>query len=162
MTLQSITDRSFEKVHGRVAVVVADFNKEVTDGLLEGVEKVFEEYEHVQWHVERVPGAFEIPLMAQRLATMVKVDEGDIEEQLFDVIVALGCVVKGDTYHFELVANEAARGCMDVMLGTGVPVVFEVLAPYTEEQAIERSTGDTNHGKYAAQVALDWLVKLKG
>ncbi len=160
MALQSISDRDFQGVKGRVAVVVADFNKEVTDGLLQGLEELFGQYEELEWHVERVPGAFEIPLMAQRLATMMKVDGGE-EEQLFDVIVALGCVVKGDTYHFELVANEAARGCMDVMLGTGVPVVFEVLAPYTEEQAKTRSEGEHNHGKYAAQVALDWLVKLK-
>ncbi len=157
------TDQNFNtNVKGRVAVIVADFNKEITDGLLEGVESVFEKCEGVQWQVLNVPGAFEIPLKARELASMMKVDEDGSEEQLFDVIVALGCVIKGDTYHFELVANECARGCMDVMLGMGVPVVFEVLATYDEEQAKLRSSGEHNHGVIAAGVALHYLNEKKG
>jgi 6,7-dimethyl-8-ribityllumazine synthase len=142
---------------GRVAVIVADFNKDITDGLLEGLEFVFDKCEGVQWQVVRVPGAFEIPLKAQELASMMKVEKDGTEEQLFDVIVALGCVIKGDTYHFELVANECARGCMDVMLGMGVPVVFEVLATYDEEQAKLRSSGEHNHGLIAANVTMRYL-----
>ena len=160
MALQSVSDRSFEGVKGTVAVLVADFHQDIVNGMLEGLEELFSQYPEVRWHVERTPGAFEIPLLAQRFASMVEVKEDGSEEQVFDVVVALGCVLKGDTYHFELVANECARGCMDVMLQTGVPVVFEVLAPYDLEQAKLRSTGEHNHGVYAAQVALDWLKKL--
>jgi 6,7-dimethyl-8-ribityllumazine synthase len=158
VSLKSIKSSPNKSAKGRVAVIVADFNKDITDGLLEGLESVFNECEGVQWKVHRVPGAFEIPLKTQELASMLKVNEDDSEEQLFDVIVALGCVIKGDTYHFELVANECARGCMDVMLGMGVPVVFEVLATYDQEQAKLRSSGEHNHGVIAAQVALSWLM----
>lgn len=154
MVLKAFTQSNLGPVKGRVAVIAADFHLEIVNGMLEGVEQVFETHPDLQWNVHRVPGAFEIPLKAQELASMIKVNEDGTEEQLYDVIVALGCVIKGDTYHFELVANECARGCMDVMLGMGVPVVFEVLAPYDEKQAQIRSEGDTNHGVYAAEVAL--------
>lgn len=163
MALQNQSDREVVAVSGRVAVVVADFNNEITDGLLKGLEEVFEQAgDRLQWQVHRVPGAFEIPLMAQKLTQFVQVEQNDEEIPLFDVIVALGCVMKGDTYHFELVANEAARGCMQVMLDSGIPVVFEVLACYDHEQALVRSSGEHNHGKIAAYVALDWLKKLSG
>ncbi len=158
-------DRSYEGARGRVAVIVADFHQEMTDGMLSGLEEVFEEYGEVQWQVHRVPGAFEIPLVAQRIASM-EIGEncgdlGDCGTTLSDVIVTLGCVVKGDTYHFELVANECARGCMEVRLAHDIPVVFEVLAPYTYEDGMKRSQGEYNHGKLAAFAALDWLKKLK-
>jgi len=163
MALQKISDLHFEGLSGRIAVVVADCNADITNGMLSALEKVFKSAgEGIQWQVHRVPGAFEIPLMAQILTQFVQVDQNDEEIPLFDVIVALGCVIKGDTYHFELVSNEAARGCMQVMLESGTPVVFEVLACYDQEQAKLRSSGKHNHGKIAAQVALDWLQKLKG
>ncbi|MDF2379588.1 MAG: 6,7-dimethyl-8-ribityllumazine synthase [Candidatus Gracilibacteria bacterium] len=185
MVLKKIEDRTYEGARGRVAVIVADFHQEMTNGMLQGLEEVFEQYGEVSWQVHRVPGAFEIPLMAQKLASMVQVGEepalnpdplsslaeasegqkkGETipaEEGIFDVIVVLGCVVKGDTYHFELVANECARGCMDVMLRFDIPLVFEVLAPYTYEAGMKRSQGEFNHGKLAAFTALDWLKKLK-
>lgn len=150
MSLQSIQNKNFDGIHGRVAVILADFHQEISAGLLEGLEAVFQHYEAVEWDVVRVPGAFEIPLMAKNMAA---------EE--WDVIVALGCIVKGDTYHFEMVANECARGCMEVMLQTGIPVVMEVLAPMSYEDGLKRSQGEYNHGRYAAQVALDWLGKRK-
>lgn len=171
MGLKKVENRLYEGVRGRVAVIVADFHQEMTDGMLKGLEGVFEEYGEVRWQVHRVPGAFEIPLMAQKLASMEIAPEtpnpfekGEqnppVGERIFDVIVALGCVVKGDTYHFELVANECARGCMDVMLAQDIPVVFEVLAPYTYEDGMKRSQGEYNHGKLAAFAALDWLLKI--
>lgn len=158
MAFQKLPEQEFKDMSGTVAILVADFHKDVCDGLLAGVEEVFEQHPQLKWHIERLPGAFEIPLMAQRMASLVHEES---EEKVFDVILALGCVVKGDTYHFELVANECARGCMDVMLSTGTPVVFEVLAPYNKEQALERSMGENNHGRYAAQVALNWLQSIR-
>lgn len=151
--------RSFENPRGRVAVIVADFQRDIGDGLLKGLETVFEQYAGVQWQIHRVSGAFEIPLMAQKLATIVQVQDDGEEERLFDVIVALGCVLKGKTYHFELVSNECARGCMDVMLQEDIPVVFEVLACYSLKDAKKRSSGKTNEGTLAAYAAIDWLEK---
>lgn len=153
--------RQFVHVKGRVAVVVADFHDGISEGLLSGLEKVFAEYEGVQWQVHQVPGAFEIPLMAQKLSTIVQIHDDATEERMFDAIVALGCVLKGKTYHFELVSNECARGCMEVMLQEDIPVVFEVLACYTLKDAKKRSSGKTNAGTLAGYAALEWLKKLK-
>lgn len=160
MALQKNSHRTFENPRGRVAVIVAEFQEEISAGLLTGLEGVFQQYDEVQWQVHKVPGSFEIPLMAQKLSRMVQEDSLGNEERIFDVIVALGCVVKGDTYHFEMVANECVRGCMQVMLQEDIPVVFEVLAPYTLEDGLKRSSGENNHGVLAAYAALDWLKKL--
>lgn len=160
MALKKISKRSFQQPRGRVAVIVADFQKEIGDGLLNGVEEEFGHYEGVQWQVHRVSGAFEIPLLAQKLSRMVQVNEEGSEQRIFDVIVALGCIVKGDTYHFEMIANECASGCMQVMLQEDIPVVFEVLAVYDEKDGKKRSTGANNHGILAAHAALEWLEKL--
>lgn len=178
MSLQKIGSKHFENPRGRVAVIVADFYEEISSGLLQGVEAVFENYEGIQWQVHRVPGSFELPLMAQKLARMTvsgalptssdsslkgggpTFTPSENEEHLFDVIVVLGCIVKGDTYHFEMVANECVRGCMQVMLQEDLPIVFEVLAPYSYEDGLKRSKGEYNHGTLAAYAALDWLKKL--
>ncbi|MDP2691462.1 MAG: 6,7-dimethyl-8-ribityllumazine synthase [bacterium] len=161
MALKKITDRSYRGVSGRVAVILSEFHPKISDGLLNGLERVFEGIEGLQWQVHRVPGAFEIPLMAQRLACLVAVHDDGQEEPMFDVIVALGCIVKGDTYHFEMVANECARGCMEVMLEEDIPVVMEVLAPYSLKEGLKRSSGEHNHGKLAAYTALEWLNLMK-
>jgi 6,7-dimethyl-8-ribityllumazine synthase len=93
-----------------------------------------------------VPGAFEIPLVAQRLAA-----SGD-----YDAVICLGAVIRGDTAHFELVAQEAARGIGEVARETGVPVIFEVLATDDLAQAEARAGGaHGNKGWEAAQAALE-------
>ncbi|MFN4330094.1 MAG: 6,7-dimethyl-8-ribityllumazine synthase [Limnobacter sp.] len=114
----------------RVGVVQARFNEEITDGLwrtccseLLRLGVLNEDILHLT-----VPGAMEIPISLQRLA-----QSGE-----FDVLVALGCVIKGDTYHFELVCNESARGVSTVSIENDIPVVNMILTTYTEDQAIER------------------------
>ncbi|HEY1059997.1 MAG TPA: 6,7-dimethyl-8-ribityllumazine synthase [Limnobacter sp.] len=114
----------------RVGVVQARFNEEITDGLwraccseLLRLGVLNEDILHMT-----VPGAMELPITLQRLA-----QSGE-----FDVLVALGCVIKGDTYHFEIVCNESARGISAVAIDNDVPVVNMVLTTYTEDQAIER------------------------
>lgn len=98
-----------------------------------------------------VPGCFEIPILAQRLATQKK----------YDALIALGAVIKGDTYHFELVVNECARGIMDVSLRHDIPVIFEVLATYNERDAARRAGNNKfNKGIEAAQTALCLLAAL--
>ena len=104
--------------------------------------------------IVRVPGSWEIPLAAKKLA----------ETKVYDAIITFGAIFKGKTYHFEQIANECARGCMTVALDYGLPVVFEVLAVYDPHDAIERATGKKeNKGTEAALTALkmvDVLSKL--
>jgi 6,7-dimethyl-8-ribityllumazine synthase len=93
-----------------------------------------------------VPGAFEIPIAAQRLA-----ESGD-----YDAIVCLGCLIKGDTMHFEYIAQAASHGIVQAAAATGIPMAFGVLTTMTEEQAVERSgTGAGNKGREAAAAALE-------
>jgi 6,7-dimethyl-8-ribityllumazine synthase len=132
----------------RVAVVAARFHDTVTTKLVEGAlaglthHGVPDEAVSVVW----VPGAFEIPLVAHRLATSGR----------FDAIICLGAVVRGETAHFDLVANEAARGIAEVSRTTGVPCIFEVLATDRLDQAEARAGGSHgNKGWDAAIAALE-------
>jgi 6,7-dimethyl-8-ribityllumazine synthase len=132
----------------RVAVVVARFHEQVTAKLLEGAlaglrsHGVAEDAVDVAW----VPGAFEIPLVAKRMAS----------GGAYDAVICLGAVVRGETAHFDLIATEAARGAAEVGRETGVPVVFEVLATETLAQAEARAGGvQGNRGWDAAEAALE-------
>jgi 6,7-dimethyl-8-ribityllumazine synthase len=131
----------------RVAIIAGRFNEAVTSRLVQGAldglhhQGVAPDDVDVAW----VPGAFEIPLVAQRLAR-----SGD-----YDAVICLGAVIRGDTAHFELVAGEAARGIGEVARLTGVPVIFEVLATDDLAQAQARAGGvHGNKGWEAAQAAL--------
>ena len=132
----------------RFAIVVSRFNEEITEGLLRGAKAALAEASVADEaiRVVRVPGAFEIPLAAQRLA----------ESGEFDAIICLGCLIKGDTMHFEYIADAASHGIAQAALATGVPMAFGVLTTMTEEQAVERSTeGPGNKGRGAALAAID-------
>jgi 6,7-dimethyl-8-ribityllumazine synthase len=138
----------------RVAVVAARFNEVVTNRLVEGALAGLAQHgvplEHVT--VVWVPGAFEIPLVAERFATSGEVD----------AVVCLGAVIRGETAHFDLVAGEAARGIADVSRATGVPCIFEVLATDTLEQAEARAGGaHGNKGWEAAEAALEMASVLE-
>jgi 6,7-dimethyl-8-ribityllumazine synthase len=132
----------------KFALVVGRFNELISIRLYEGAmdslkrHEVAEEDIDVAW----VPGAFEMPLIAGRLAASKK----------YDAVVCLGAVIRGGTPHFEYVAGEAAKGIAKVTLETGVPVVFGVLTTDTIEQAIERAgTKGGNKGWAAAASALE-------
>lgn len=132
----------------RVAVVVARFHEQVTAKLLEGAlaglrsHGVADDAVDVAW----VPGAFEIALVAKRMAST----------GAYDAVICLGAVVRGETAHFDLIAAEAARGAAEVSRETGVPVIFEVLATETLAQAEARSGGaHGNRGWDAAEAALE-------
>lgn len=120
----------------RVGVVVARWNAEVTDELLSGcVERLKERgLTDGQIAVHRVPGAFELPVAAKLLTDAC------------DAVICLGCVVRGDTPHFDYVAGEAARGIQQVAVTTGVPVIFGVLTVNTQQQALDRAGGVHSHG----------------
>jgi len=132
----------------RFAIVVSSFNKEITDGLLHGARAVLSEagVKDVDVTLVRVPGAFEIPLAARYLAASGR----------HDAVVCLGCLIKGDTMHFEYIAEAVSHGIMAVSADTGVPVTFGVLTTLTAEQAVARAAdGPDNKGREAALAAVE-------
>jgi 6,7-dimethyl-8-ribityllumazine synthase len=129
----------------RLGIVASRFNEELSGELLKRAKAQAEKL-GVELSVTSVPGALEIPLALQWLA----------QSGRFDALVALGCVIRGDTYHFEIVANESARGVMDVALEFGVPVANGILTTEDEAQAQSR----LDKGAEAVRVAVE-MAKLK-
>ena len=133
----------------RIAVVCGRFNDHVTGRLLDGVRRGLSDCKVVDDDVTEVwvPGSFELPVTAKALAT-----GGDV-----DAVICIGCVIRGDTAHFELVAGECARGIQQVGLDTGLPIVFGVLTTENLDQALCRSepAGGHNVGEEAAQTAVE-------
>jgi len=130
-----------------VGLVAARYNQEIVDSLVEGALEALKEMGARAEPVLSVPGSFELPVAAQALA-----DAGDV-----DAVICLGCVIKGETAHFEHVAEAAARGILDVSLESGVPCVFGVLTTYTEEQARARA----DKGREAAETAVEMANLLR-
>ena len=138
----------------RFAIVVSRFNEDITSGLLNGARTALAAagVSDANVTVVHVPGAFEIPAAALRLAQLGS----------FDAIVCLGCLIKGDTMHFEYIAEAASHGIMNVSVTTGVPVAFGVLTTMTDAQAVERSQpGDGNKGREAALAAVEMATLFK-
>jgi 6,7-dimethyl-8-ribityllumazine synthase len=139
----------------RVAVVAARFNADIVDAMVSGALAVWMQQGGAESDLVlvRAPGAFELPLLSRRLAQSGK----------FDAVIALGCVIRGDTAHFDFVAGEAARGIADAARDTGVPVIFGVLTTETVEQALERaSTSRMDKGGEAMHAALEMAQVLQG
>ena len=135
----------------RIAVVAARFNAHIVDELLAGCLRRLRELGAGEAAVEvhRVPGAFELPVAAKLLARTKR----------YMSIVCLGCLVRGDTPHFDYVANEAARGIQEVALSETIPVIFGVLTTNTEEQARARTGGSHGHaGERAAEAAAEMVA----
>jgi 6,7-dimethyl-8-ribityllumazine synthase len=139
--------------NARVGIVAARFNAAIVDELLSGCLRRLKELGLGDSRVEihRVPGAFELPLAAQAMAQTGRVA----------VVICLGCVVRGDTPHFDYVAGEAARGITQAALNTGVPIIFGVLTTNTEQQALDRAGGKHGHaGERAADAAAEMVAVL--
>jgi len=134
-----------------VAVVVARFNEDVTKRLLRGALSALEEHGAEEPDVFWVPGSLELPVTALALA----------EKGGHDAIVCLGCVIRGETFHFEVVAMQAAAGLMQVQLDTGVPIAFGVLTTEDKDQALARSGPKNNKGAEAAEAALEMANLLR-
>jgi 6,7-dimethyl-8-ribityllumazine synthase len=137
----------------RIAIIRSEYNRDVTLSLEKKcVETLLAAgVPEKNIRVFAVPGCFEIPILAHRLASLKK----------YDALIALGAVIKGDTYHFELVVNECARGIMNVSLRHDVPIIFEVLATYNKRDAVRRAGNNKfNKGIEAAQTALSLLATL--
>lgn len=128
----------------RIAVARAQYNRPVTDGLLEGALQALRDADVGDPAVVEVPGAFDLPLIVRRLA-----------ETGSDAVVAIGAVVEGETDHYEHVAHRATEGLMQVMLETGVPVTFGILTVRDPAHAFARSgPNEHNKGKEAAEAAV--------
>jgi 6,7-dimethyl-8-ribityllumazine synthase len=138
---------------GRVGFACAEFNGGITDRLLTGALDALERAgcDLAEVVVAWAPGAFELPMVAQQLAT-----SGSVE-----AVVCLGAVIRGDTGHYEFVAGECASGLQRVQLDTGIPVVFGVLTTDSVEQALVRSEDNaSNKGLEAAETAVKMIAIL--
>ena len=136
----------------RVGIAVARFNQAVTDQLLAGALEALREHGVADDAVDvaSVPGAFELPLAAQRLAMTGR----------YDALVCLGAVVRGETPHYEFVANEAAAGVGEVARRFDLPVAFGVLTTDTMDQALARAGGAAGHKGYEAAVTALEMVQV--
>jgi 6,7-dimethyl-8-ribityllumazine synthase len=136
----------------RVAIVVARFNHDITSELLDGAERILAKQGAAEVQVYWVPGAFEAPLVAKRLAGSGTVD----------AVICLGAVIRGETAHFEYVAGETAAGISRAALDTGIPVIFGVLTVDDRGQARDRLGGKEGHkGDEAAYTAIEMVSLLR-
>ncbi len=138
----------------KIAIISSSFRGEVANELEKRCVKTLKEkgLSDKQVDIFRVPGSLEIPLVAKKVA----------KKGTYDAIITFGAIVKGETYHFEQIANECARGCMEVSLAYEIPVIFEVLAVYDLKDALERATREEeNKGVEAALTALA-MIKVVG
>lgn len=132
----------------KFAIVVSRFNAEVTDGLLQGALEYLGEkgVTPAPQDVFKAPGAFETPLIAQTL----------VRTGRYAGVICLGCVIKGDTAHFEFISLGATVGIMQASLSTNTPISFGILTTYNDEQAEARSTpGAHNKGREAAAACFE-------
>jgi 6,7-dimethyl-8-ribityllumazine synthase len=136
----------------RFAIVVSRFNSAITDRLLEGAEDALKQSgaAHEDVEIVYVPGAFELPLAAKKLAS-----QGD-----YDALIAIGCVIRGETSHYDYVCSETARGIQLAQMDTGVPIIFCVLTCETQEQALARAGGEHGNKGYDSGVAAIEMARL--
>lgn len=138
----------------KVGIIAARFNEFITSKLVSGALDALRRHGAQEENIELawVPGAFEIPLVAQKMANSKK----------YDAVICLGAVIRGATPHFDLVSNEVSKGIAQVGLQTGIPVIFGVLSTDSIEQAIERAgTKAGNKGFDAAMTAIETANLLK-
>lgn len=142
-------DKAFKKYS--IGIVVADWNTEITHALMNGAIDFLKDkgVRDKNIHVTFVPGSFELPLAAQWLA----------ERKDIDAVITLGCVIQGETRHFDFICDACAHGVMNVGLETGKPAIFGVLTTDNQKQALERAGGKHgNKGVEAAETALKMLL----
>jgi 6,7-dimethyl-8-ribityllumazine synthase len=131
----------------KIAIVVSKFNSDITEKMLRGALEILEKNKVKKNNIKivRVPGSFEIPLVCKKLA----------EEKKYDGLIAIGCVIKGDTDHYYYISQEVSRGIMNVMLEFSLPIGFGVITTNNLQQAKNRSNDKCNKGKEAAEAVLE-------
>jgi 6,7-dimethyl-8-ribityllumazine synthase len=137
----------------RIAIVVSRFNEEITSQLLKGAgQRLQERFPAAEAVIVWVPGAIEIPLVAQRLA----------RKGHFDALIVLGAVIRGETSHYDYVCQQVSDGCQRVALNCDIPVIFGVLTTDDELQALARVGGDHGHkGREAVDAAFSMISVLR-
>lgn len=139
----------------RFALVASRYNEIIASRLIQGAQDCLLRHGAAEEHVEvfRVPGSFEVPLVARKVAATGK----------FHAVICLGAIIRGQTSHFDFVASEAARGVGRAGSDTGVPVIFGIVTTETVEQAIDRAGGRSgNRGAEAALAAIEMANLLEG
>ncbi len=155
MAKHDIEERAYDVKDARFALVVSRFNAKVVSKLEQGALETLRRHGVASENISvvPVPGAFEIPFMAKRLAA----------SKAYDAVITLGAVIRGGTPHFEYVAGECARGVAEVAREVDVPVIFGVLTTNDMAQALERAGGaEGNKGSESAIAAMDMLTTLRG
>ncbi len=150
--LSSYTDKNTSKVSDKkFAVIISEWNDEITDALYQGVAATLAEHGVQKSHIIKkyVPGSFELTLVAQWMAQLDDID----------AVICLGCIIKGETKHDEYIANAVAQGITNVGLKYNKPVIFGVLTPNTKQQALDRAGG--KHGNKGDEAAIT-AVKMLG
>lgn len=134
----------------KIAIVVAEWNQHITEALYKGAEEALLQYKIHKSHILRkdVPGSFELPLAAQWMAQKPEVD----------AVLCLGCIIQGETRHFDFISDAVAHGIMTVGLTSKKPIIFGVLTTQTEEQAMERAGG--KHGNKGTEAAITAIKML--
>ena len=149
-TLRSSTGTRLSRRKGKAGIVVARWNEEITGALLTGAREALEKagFKKKEIVISYVPGSFELPFGAQRLA----------QKKEISGVICIGCLIKGDTPHFEYISQATAHGIMNVGLKTAKPVIFGVLTTNTRQQAIDRAGGKLgNKGEEAAVSLIEML-----
>ena len=152
--LKSASDQLKVKSSHKIAIVVSEFNSDITFAMRDGAINFLKENGVSEKNilVVNVPGGFEIPIVCKRIALMKK----------YAGIVAIGCVIRGDTDHYVYIAGESTRGVMEVMLKENIPIANAILTVNNLEQAKLRSEGEMNKGVEAAEALLKVLsIKFK-
>jgi 6,7-dimethyl-8-ribityllumazine synthase len=136
----------------RFAIVVSRFNSAITDRLLQGAEEALKKSgaAHEDVEVVYVPGAFELPLAAKKLAMKGQ----------YGALIAIGCVIRGETSHYDCVCSETARGIQLAQMDTGVPIIFCVLTCETQRQALARAGGEHGNKGYESGLAAIEMARL--
>lgn len=141
-------------VNKHIAIVVANFYKNIADKLLAGALAVFQKYSLSDDNIDiyYIPGAFEVPVMCKHLAKTTK----------YDGIVTLGAVIKGQTPHFDYICREASSGVAEIARSFGLPIAFGILTTNNKQQALDRAGGNKgNKGEEAALALIEMIYLLK-
>ncbi|EKD95997.1 MAG: 6,7-dimethyl-8-ribityllumazine synthase [uncultured bacterium] len=151
-TSQSLAEYSKRNHEFKIAIVKSLYHQDLTNSLEQACRKhlIASGVREKNIITFEVPGSWEIPIVAKNLAEVKK----------FDGIVAFGIIIKGETYHFEILAEECARALMNIALESNIPVIFEILTTYNLEQARKRSMGKYNKGKEGAFALLKTIKTL--
>ncbi len=149
--LEQYSDINLNNSNLKIALVVSKYHSELTQSMERSCKEFLVNSGVSEENILSfyVPGSWEIPILVQNLAL-----------QKYDGIVAFGVIIKGETYHFEMIADQVAKALMKISLANNVPIAFEVLATYTLNQAKKRSIGDFNKGKEAAMAILEIIQEI--